>query len=100
MNTHLNKLNRKPNRVITLALIVVLVASSVSAGITYAGTGGVDLLGGSGLINLLLTGVNTLKTGRASGVKATSPNGLTILSNGRTYQANSVLVSQANGIAL
>src|SRR5262249_4110280 len=53
-----------------------------------------------GLVNLLLTGVDTLKTGQASGIKATSPNGLTVLSNGNTYQANSVLVSQANGIAL
>jgi serine protease AprX len=100
MNSHLHKLNQKTNRIITLALIVVLVASSVSGGITYAGTGGVDLLGLPGLINLLLTGVNSAHTGQASGITATSPNGLTILSNGRTYQANSVLVSQANGIAL
>src|SRR5262245_48032938 len=99
MNTRLDKLNQKTNRIITLALIVVLIASSVSSGITYGGTGGVDLLGLPGLINLLLTGVNTLTTGRASGITATSPNGFTILSNGRTYQANSVLVSQSNGLA-
>jgi serine protease AprX len=98
MNSHLHKLNQKTNRIITLALIVVLVASSVSGGITYAGTGGQDLLGLPGLINLLLTGVNSARTGQASGITATSPNGLTILSNGRTYQANSVLVSRSNGI--
>jgi serine protease AprX len=98
MNSHLHKLNQKTNRIITLALIVVLVASSVSGGITYAGTGGVDLLGLPGLIDLLLTGVNSARTGQASGITATSPNGLTILSNGRTYQANSVLVSRSNGI--
>src|SRR5262245_51456752 len=99
MNSHLNKLNQKTNRIITLALIVVLAASSVSVGITYAGTGGADLLGLPGLINLLLTGVNSARTGQASGITATNPNGLTILSNGRTYQANSVVVSRSNGLA-
>src|SRR5262245_17735867 len=100
MNSHLHKLNQKTNRIITLALIVVLVASSVSGGITYAGTVVQDLIGLPSLINLLLTGVNSAHTGQASGITATSPNGLTILSNGRTYQANSVLVSRSNGITL
>src|SRR5262245_53986328 len=100
MNTHLYKLNQKTNRIISLTLIVVLVVSSVSGGITYARTGGADLLGLPGLLNLLLTGVNSARTGRASGITATSPNGLRILSNGRTYQANSVLVGQSNGITL
>ena len=42
MNTHLHKLSEKTKRIITLALIVVLVVSSVSAGLlitTGSGTG-------------------------------------------------------------
>ncbi|MBO0861399.1 MAG: S8 family serine peptidase, partial [Chloracidobacterium sp.] len=87
MKIHLHKLSEKTNRIITLVFIVILVASTASAQL-------------GGLVNLLLTGVNTVNTGQASGITATSPNGISVISNGLTYQADSILISQGNGIAL
>jgi serine protease AprX len=144
MNTHMHKLSEKTKRVITLALIVVLGVSSVSAGllitigdgimpmagngITYVGNSGVTattldgLLAFSpngitapttsgitqtglpgvtipGLLNILATGVDSGTTGQASGIGFTSPNGILINSGGNSYQADSVLIQQANGIS-
>src|SRR4030095_338788 len=145
MNTHLHKLSEKTKRVITLALIVVLGVSSVSAGllftvgsgITCAGwhfvsydgisgvtptaldgllaftpngitapaTSGVSMIGSDaltyicGLINILGTRVDRATTGQASALGFTSPNGLIINSGGNSYQADSVSIQRANGIA-
>jgi serine protease AprX len=146
MNTHLHKLSEKTKRVITLALIVVLSVSSVSAGllftvgrgitstegndITYDGisgvtptaldgllaftpngitgptTSGVSMIGSDaityngGLLNILATGVDSGTTGQASALGFTSPDGLIINSGGNSYQADSVSIQRANGIAL
>jgi serine protease AprX len=89
------------NGVVATALdgLLAFTTNGITAPVTSAiATGGVDFATFSGLINLLLTGVDSATTGQASGITATSPNGITILSNGNTYQADSVAIQQANGI--
>ena len=128
MNTHLHKLSEKTKRIITLALIVVLVVSSVSAGLlitTGSGTGsgitsttgaGITYVGNSGVTATTLDGLlgytpNGITAPTTSGISliglpgVTYPGGLlnvlaTGVDNGTTGQASGIAVTGLNGLII
>jgi serine protease AprX len=90
MNTHSHKFSEKTRRILILALIVVLVAGSASAGllitigdgITSSGTNGITYVGNSGvaatsLDGLLVYGPNGITAPTTSGLNAIGTDGLT-----------------------
>ena len=74
MNTHLHKLSEKTKRVITLALIVVLGVSSVSAGLLITTGSGITSNGLNGITYVGNSGVTATPLDR---LLAFSPNGIT-----------------------
>ena len=106
MNTHLHKLSEKTKRIITLALIVVLVVSSVSAGLLIAtGTSGITSTTGAGITYVGNSGVTATTL---DGLLAFSPNGITAPttsgitltgSDGLTYSGvNNILATGVDGV--
>lgn len=90
MNTHSHKFSEKTRRIIILALFIVLVAGSASAGllitigdrITSTGTNGITYVGNSGvnatsLDGLLVFGPNGITAPTTSGINAIGTDGLT-----------------------
>src|SRR6266540_652038 len=123
MNTHLHKLSEKTKRVITLALIVVLGVSSVSAGllitigdrITPTGGNGITYVGNSGVTPTALDGLlaftpNGITAPTTSGISLTGSDGFTytgllnLLATGvdgaTTGQASGIAVTGLNGLII
>src|SRR5262245_28132149 len=115
MNTHLHKLSEKAKRVITLALIVVLGVSSVSAGlaitfgdgitstagnsITYFGNNGIAATPLDGLLAFNPNGITAPTT---SGVSVTSLDGITYfgVNNLVATGVDGLTTNQVSGIAV
>src|SRR6266545_2528333 len=124
MNTHLHKLSQKTKRIITLALIVVLVVSSVSAGllitigdrITSMEGNGINYVGNSGVTPTALDGLlaftpNGITAPTTSGISMTGSDGVTypggllnILATGvdgaTTNGASGIAVTGPNGLII
>jgi serine protease AprX len=115
MNTHLHKLSEKTRRVITLALIVVLGVSSVSAGllitigdrITSTEVNGVTYAGNSSVAATTLDGLlafspNGITAPTTSGIPMTGSDGLTFtgLNNLLATGVDGARTGQASGITL
>src|SRR6266498_776665 len=124
MNTHLHKLSQKTKRIITLALIVVLVVSSVSAGllitigdrITSTEGNGINYVGNSGVTPTALDGLlaftpNGITAPTTSGISMTGSDGVTypggllnILATGvdgaTTNGASGIAVTGPNGLII
>jgi serine protease AprX len=105
MNTHFHKLSEKTRRIITLALIVVLGVSSVSAGLIFTtGNGialnaldGITYVGNSGLSPTTLDGLLALNT---NGITAPTSSGIALNAlDGLTYSgANGILATGVDGL--
>jgi serine protease AprX len=105
MNTHFHKLSEKTRRIITLALIVVLGVSSVSAGLLFTSGNGIAL---NGLDGITYVGNNGLTPTTLDGLLALSPNGITAPTitgialnglDGLTYSgANGILATGVDGL--
>jgi serine protease AprX len=115
MNTHLHKLSEKTKRIITLALMVVIVVSSVSAGllittgdgITSNGQNGITYVGNSGvtattLDGLLAFGPNGITAPTTSGITQLGSDASTFsgLINLLAIGADRATTGQASGINL
>src|SRR6266542_5896896 len=91
MNTHLHKLSEKTKRVITLALIVVLGVSSVSAGLLITIGGGITSTGGNfitydGNSGVTPTALDRLLAFTPNGITAPTTSGVSLIgSDGVTY---------------
>src|SRR5262245_45394732 len=105
MNTHSHKLSEKTKRVITLALILVIVVSSVSAGllitegsgITLNGIDGITYVGNNGIAATTLDG---LLGYTPNGIRAPTYSGITLNGiDGLTYSgANGILATGVDGL--
>lgn len=105
MNTHFHKLSEKTKRIITLALIVVLGVSSVSAGLIFTSGNGIAL---NALDGITYVGNNGLTPTTLDGLLALSPNGITTPTStgialnaldGLTYSgANGILATGVDGL--
>jgi serine protease AprX len=123
MNTHLHKLSEKTKRIITLALIVVIVVSSVSAGLLITtGSGiisnsnnGITYVGNSGVIatpldSLLAFTTNGITAPTTPVIPQTGSDGVThsglvdILAtgvdSGSTDQASGINLTSPNGFII
>jgi hypothetical protein len=124
MNTHLHKLSGRTKRVITLALIVVLGVSSVSAGllitvgdrITSTGGNAITYVGNSGVTATTLDGLlafspNGITAPTTSGIPLTGLEGVTYpggllnvlatgVDGGTTNQASGIAVTGLNGLII
>src|SRR6266511_2554381 len=113
MNTHLHKLSQKTKRIITLALIVVLVVSSVSAGllitigdrITSTEGNGINYVGNSGVTPTALDGLlaftpNGITAPTTSGISMTGADGISFngLDGGTVGHANGISFNGLDGL--
>ena len=105
MNTHLHKLSQKSKRVITLALIVVLVVGSASAGLLITSGDGITATGGNGITyvgnsGITATALDGLLTFAPNGITAPTTSGITLTGlDGLTYAGvNNLLATGVDGL--